>query len=44
MALSNGNSFTNRYNANIPGSLTEPWWIRILGPVQPGADPDGGMA
>jgi hypothetical protein len=44
MALSNGASFSDGQSMDTRTSSTEPRYIRMLGPVQPGADPDGGMA
>ena len=35
VALSNGNSF----NLSDGKTYPEPWWIRLMGPVQPGAIP-----
>lgn len=41
MGHSNGNSFngSSGYSdrTGIPGRDTEPWWVRMLGPIQPGA-------
>jgi hypothetical protein len=43
MALSNGASFGNGHDTDTRKASTEPWLIQLLGPVQPGADPDRGV-
>jgi hypothetical protein len=42
MMLSNGPSFSG-YDTETRKASTEPWLMRLLCPVQPGADPDSGM-
>jgi hypothetical protein len=40
--LSNGPSFSGGHDMETRKASTEPWLMRLLCPVQPGADPDSG--